>query len=185
MTTREFIEKQKRKIAKLEKGVPLAIAAFEIHRQMGNRIFNEGESANESTIGSYATSPPIYVNPQNSPKKFQPQGITGKVFKSGKNKGQPHKTRLFSSYRSFRQYIGRQTGFVNLDLSGRLRSDFITGLRKKSPTMYESVLKYGFNAKKARGQEKHWGKKIFSLTPTERKLFVKIVQDETNRIMNA
>ena len=41
------------------------------------RIFEEGKNSNEAQIGKYNSTKSLYVNPQYSPKKFQPKGKPG------------------------------------------------------------------------------------------------------------
>lgn len=83
--------------------------------EMKVRIFEQGKDDNESSIGQYSTKP-IYVNPNNSPKKFTPKGKTGKTKFAN---GELHKTRYFAQgYKDFKSEIGRNTlGTVNLSLS--------------------------------------------------------------------
>lgn len=173
MTGEEFIKKQRQKLKSVEE-TAFKIAVFDSHRLMGKRIFVNGEGSDDTKIGNYNATNPLYVNPKNSPRKFN----TGK-FENGK----PRKTKKFSSYKSFRTAVGRQTNVVNLNLFGILQNDFITGLKKVDNITYESVLKQGANVKKARGQEKHWGKKIFSLSKHERESFYETVKRETILIM--
>lgn len=83
--------------------------------EMRVRIFEEGKDENNGVIGNYSTKP-IYVNPNNSPKKFETIGKTGrKEFEDGRK----HKTKYFAQgYKGFKTEIGRnQIGTVNLSLS--------------------------------------------------------------------
>lgn len=173
MTSDEWIKNQKEKLQKAHEKA-FKIAVFDSHRLMGNRIFVNGDDSNDQKIGSYNSTDPIYVNPKNSPRKF----ATGK-FKNG----QPRKTKKFQSYKSFRQAVGRKTNVVNLNLFGILQNDFITGLRKVDKNTYESVLKQAINVKKVNGQEKHWGKDIFSLSKHEREQFFETIRRETLLIL--
>jgi len=173
MTGDEFIKKQKQKLQAVEEKA-FKIAVFDSHRLMGNRIFVNGESADETKTGNYNSTKPIYIGEGQSPRQIK----TGE-FKNGK----PRKTQKFSSYKAFRSAIGAQTNIVNLNLFGILQNDFITGLRKVDNATYEAILKQGVNVKKARGQEKHWGKKIFSLSKHERAQFLETVKRETILIM--
>jgi len=173
MTGDEFIKRQRQKLQTAQEKA-FKIAVFDSHRLMGNRIFVSGEGSDDVRIGSYNATDPIYVNPKNSPRKF----ATGK-FENGK----PRKTKKFSSYKTFRNAVGRQTNVVNLNLLGILQNDFITGLKKVDNATYEAILKQGVNVKKARGQEKHFGKKIFSLSKHERAEFLETVKRETILIM--
>jgi len=173
MTGDEFINDQRKRLAKAQEKA-FKVAVFDSHRLMGTRIFIEGEDSNEKKIGAYNSTDPIYVNPTNSPRKF----ATGK-FKNEK----PRKTKRFESYRKFRAATGRRVDVVNLNLYGILQNDFITGLRKVSNSVYESVLKQAVNAKKADGQEKHFRTKIFSLSKHERLQFFETVRRETILIL--
>lgn len=191
MTSLEFINKQ-RKLWQQAEIVGLQLASIEVHRTMGERIFLKGEAANESLIGHYNTTTPIYVNPKNSPRKFPTGGKTGnrravkgQKTASGRQKKTAHKTAFFYSYRDFRQTIGRPVDKVNLDLSGRLRSEFVSGIRKVNDREYVSYLRTRQSIGKARGAERHFGKRIFALTAEERALFVKVLQEETRRVFYA
>lgn len=112
------------------------------------RIHNEGLNVDRKKIGIYSLKP-IYINPKNSPKSFAPQGkpyarIIGykekrKKFNVRKTKtavykefapkgtvhGQERKTRYFNDgYFGFRKIIGAESGYVNLQLSGGLKSSY-------------------------------------------------------------
>lgn len=127
MTIDEFILKQKQLIEELKNGTIMGIAVADTHAKMVARIFEEGKKADGSDIGQYGGGE-IYVNPDISPKKFPKVGKTGKdKFENGKS----HKTGYFESYKAYREKIGRQTGKINLVLSGQLQSDFSNGLVKK------------------------------------------------------
>lgn len=181
MTSSEWIEKQKKLYAEIAQGKIIGVAAIETHRTMSNRIFNQGK-AQIGAIGNYNRTKPIYISPKNSPIKFAGQGKKGT--KSHKN-GQGYKTKYFSSYAAFRSFVGRPTDKVNLVLSGNLQNDFTTGLIKLSNGEYISKLKRKENINKKNGMEKKFNKKIFSLSKTERELFIKIVNQETQKILNA
>lgn len=174
MTPDEWIKKQRLNIEKAQLKA-FQRAVFDTHRLMANRIFVNGEDSSDMKIGGYNSTDPIYVNPKNSPRKF----ATGKF-----NNGKPRKTRKFNSYKDFRQNVGRPTNVVNLNLFGVLQNDFVTGLRKVDNTTYEAILKQDINVKKARGQEKHWAKKIFSLSKHEREQFLETVRRETILILH-
>lgn len=180
MTTNEWIGKQQQLFKRIASGEPLELACIETHRVMANRIFVEGEASNESLIGNYNTTKPIYVNPKNSPKKFPTGGKTGKG-----EKGKRHKTAFFYSYRDFKAAIGQPTDKVRLSLFGDMQNDFVTGLKRQSDHTWISRFKRPNNTKKAAGMERHFGKKIFALSPSERKLFIQVINRETQRIIHA
>jgi len=92
------------------------------------------------------------------------------------NNGKKHVTGYFSSYKAFRNQQGRQTSFVDLVLSGRLRSEYSRPPVKINPSRFIVKLT-GENADKARGAESKYGK-IFSLTKQEKVLFLKTNKKE-------
>ena len=129
--------------------------------QIGTRIYEQG-GAQSGDIGKYSTKP-IYISASASPRSFgRPIGKTGKSkFKTG----QDHKSRYFErGYDEFKTTVGRNIGKVNLSLSGQLNLQ---------TTVIAITGGYGigwardeqFNI--AEGQEKHFGKKIWSLTSDE------------------
>lgn len=169
----DLIAKQKRLYeAAMQHAVQ--VSATEVHREMANRIFIQGEDKNNALIGNYNTSKPIYVNPKNSPKKFATGGKRGN---KKKNK-EKYKTRYFSSYRDFRAEIGRETRFVDLVLSGRLQSAVVSGIRKQNKFKWVSFIKSTIEQKKSEGMEKHFGKKIFELSQDEKELFNLLFKEE-------
>lgn len=189
MTIDEFILKQRERINKIREQA-LRVAAFDTHTKMANRIFIEGEAANESLIGSYNTSKPLYVNPRKSPRAFPTGGktgnrrnIVGQTTPTGKQKKQAHKTAFFYSYRDFKQAIGQPTDKVRLNLFGRMQSDFVTGIRRVSNTEYVVSFKDKKNLLKARGQERHFNKIIFKLGQYEINNFNRVLRLEVNRIL--
>lgn len=116
--------------------------------QIKQRIHGEGQAADNSDIGQYNKTTPLYVNPLNSPKSFKPLGKNAvynikekkfvdfdnvhieykKVLKKGQHKfvnGKDRKTKYFPSYDAFKTEIGRnEIGKVNLFLFGGLSSQF-------------------------------------------------------------
>lgn len=200
MSPQDWIKKQQDKLQQIAAGKALEIAAIETHRAMANRIFIEGQ-ASDGPIGAYNATKPLYVNPKNSPKGFNPMGKNGtetiKVqykTKSGKVRSKKvaiksdhteRKTKYFDSYKAFRAEIGAITDKVNLTLFGDMRNDFISGLQKVNSSVWISRFKRDINNKKKSGQEEHFKKPIFRLTKAERKLFVDTVNKETQRILHA
>lgn len=179
MTTKEYINKNIRaKLAIIKEGKPIAIAAQDTHVQMSERIFDKHKNAQDGKIGEYNSTDPLYVNPDNSPKKFPKKGKEGKTkFQNGN----PHKTGYFESYKAFREKIGRQTGEVDLKLTGRLKSDFTKGVVKKDNLTYTSGVNDD-NAKKLEGIEDRYGN-VFRLTPKERTNFKQVLAFESFQIL--
>jgi len=174
ITLRELIETMGDNIEKIESGKSLGIAVVSVTAEMGTRIFAKGLDSNADKIGNYNSTNPIYVNPNKSPKKFATKGKTGETtFENGKK----HKTGFFKSYKDFRGAIGRENSFVNIDLSGDLKSDFNSSVQRVSNTKYEQVLKR--NGGKSLGLEKKYGD-IFALTTEENLQFLEILADPRN-----
>lgn len=180
----EFLLRQRKVLNSIIKdNNPLKIAARTIHKDITVRIFEQGKKADGSDIGKYATAPPMYINPKTSPgsvKKLQPIGKHGEtVFKNGK----PHKTAYVSSYKDYRQKIGRPTEKVNLVLSGDLQLDFANGKvsnpspQKVNVNEYIVTLKRDINQKKKDGAEAKYGE-IFAHSTGEVDKFVSIAEKE-------
>lgn len=180
MTTEQLIQKIKGQIKDLKQGKPLALAVASVHSMQVKRIFEEGKKSTDSKIGNYNESTSLYVNPNNSPKKFPTKGKEGKSkFKNGNS----HKTGFFKSYKEFRSKIGRQISFVDLKLSGQLQKDYSNSLQR-SGTGWVSGLKNKANVGKVEGAEDKYGS-IFNLTNKEKKELRRILKEETLKILNA
>lgn len=160
--------------------------------KMGSRIFEMGQKSSGGSIGRYSTRNPLYVSNQNSPRNGTLRGKTGqRKFKNGNT----HKTTYYPNYKSFREAMGRETGFVNLRLSGRLYRNFLnsvyTGLPEaskkavgKAPVLPAMLGKLDYaitlnpeNMAKAKGMELKYGK-IFNLTAREKIDFRNMVKFE-------
>ena len=166
-------------------GPGIFIAVKSIQSEQAERIFEKGISSDGSKIGDYNSTNPIYINSDKSPKKFKPEGkpkATTTDKKKTKASNDKRKTKYFESYRAFRQQIGRESGFVNLRLFGRLQSDFVNAPVQSSQFSYDVVLN-SLNAAKAKGNEAHFGKKIFGLTKEENQTFLKVLGFELNKIL--
>lgn len=83
-------------------------------------------------------------------------------FKNGKNR----KSQYFSDgYKGYRNAVGRKTEKVDLFLTGTLQRSLQTGIRHGTPAL---ELRGELSIEKAEGNEKRFGKQIFS--PTEEEL---------------
>ena len=164
MTTAQFIQKQKARLAKIEEGKAFAEAVANSHARQVPRIFDKGIKSDGSKIGKYNSSEDLYVNPKFAPKGFSTKGKTGKTtFKNGKK----HKTGFFTSYKAFRASQGRETSFVNLRLFGRLQLDYTNGLRRISPLKWVAEVKTEESADKIQGNKQRFGL-TFALTKEEK-----------------
>jgi hypothetical protein len=174
MTTQEYIKRQHEKINLLKSGKVVAIAATDTHTKMTARIFEDGETAQGNKL-AYNNSDPIYVNPKDSPKSFPPKGKNGKTkFDNGK----PHKTGYFDSYKEYRQKIGRESGFMNLNLFGILQSDFGKGVVKLEDSAYASTVTQESNKGKLEKFSTY-----FKLNKEERENFKDVLEFETLEIL--
>ncbi|HRB53982.1 MAG TPA: hypothetical protein PLD87_09930 [Bacteroidia bacterium] len=124
------------------------------------RIHNTGKDVNERLIGggNYSTKS-TYVSLDQTPKKFTPIGKTGKSkFKSGK----PHKSRFFpDGYKEFRQTIGAETSWVNLQLTGRLKTSFII---QNNGNKYLIGFDNQYGTEISEGMEKKYSQKIWGVS---------------------
>ncbi len=155
------------------------IIAWTMLDEIRFRIANKGQAVS-GKIGSYSTSP-IYVNPNRSPKKFATLGKTKKdVFAST---GKKHSTGYFSGgYSQFKTAIGRNTaGTVNLYLTGQFLNNMTV-----LPTSRGWGIGWQQSAFLARAFhfEKKYGKTIFGLSARERKLMVRIINQEIKRALS-
>jgi hypothetical protein len=175
MTTDQYIKNQHAKINELKSGVVIGIAAQDTHVKMVERIFEEGKDSSGEKA-KYNSSDPIYVNPNTeSPKRFPPKGKTGKTkFKNG----EPHKTGYFNSYKDFRQKIGRETGFMNLNLFGNLQNDFGKGVVKLTNESWISTVTSVLNKGKLEKFADY-----FSLNKDERLNFKDVLEFESLKIL--
>lgn len=208
-----FMQSQDKLLNELyQNNTPLQIAATEAHRVMVKRIFEEGKDSDGAAIKEPAGSPPIYINPKDSPKKFTPIGkgegkkSEGKVKPLSKkvqsyefsNKkghlvskvktvalkagGLDRKTRYFGG--GYAEFK-KLIGRDKLVLFGTMRNDFRAGIKKLDQSSWVSYFKNSVNAKKADGLEERYQKgEIFSLTKDEILLFKKLLIEGTIKYMN-
>jgi hypothetical protein len=179
MTTQEYIKRQHDKINLLKSGIAIGKAAQDTHVKMTKRIFEEGETAQGNKLG-YNSTDPLYVNPETqSPKKFPTKGKNGNdTFKSGKKKGKKHVTGYFDSYKDFRQTLGLESGFMNLNLTNIFHSDFGKGVVKLEGSAYVSTVTQEANKGKLEKFETY-----FKLNNEERENFKEVLEDETLEIL--
>lgn len=198
MTTEELIKKQRTFFnAIIQKDEPLRLAALTAHSNATKRIFTDGRNSSGGNIGQYATSPPMYINPDKSPRAgaLKVKGIEGLKPTKGKTgehlfkNGKPHKTTYVNSYKDFRQRIGRRVDKVNLVLSGDLQSDYANGKvsnpepRKVNTHEYVVSLSREINQKKRDGLEEKYGE-VFLHTKEEVQKFFKIANLEFKNLLS-
>jgi hypothetical protein len=191
MTADEFALNLQRKMNALdEDNKPFEIGVLSVIQELIPRIFESGIATYESRIGSYNSTNPLYVNTNlNAPIKAPPKGKNGEAkFKNGKTK----KTTYFESYKDFRSKQGRESSFVNLDLTGELQRDIAKGTGgididsfRFDNNEYRITVDKDINVKKVEGMEAKYGKQIFQPTERELEAMVKTIDFELNRFLNA
>lgn len=182
LTIQQYIAKLKRQRSQLSTTKAVFVAASTAHADQVERIFTHGGATDGGKIGNYNTSEPVYINSLNSPRNVSPKGKTGqKTF----NNGKAHKTAYFDSYKAFRQAVGRETAFVNLDLFGRLKSEYENSLTRIDNTSFEATLRTEESTGKAIGNQRRFAKAIFGASQNERDTFRETLRFEINRILNA
>lgn len=175
-----------------EDDIPLRLATYSTVAIQAKRIFTEGRNTAGNKF-EYNSTNPLYLNPSttfNGGKLGTPIGKTGKkVFESGKKKGQPHKTVFVESYKDYREKIGRESSFVNWELSGDLKLDFENPQSgrptpiKVSENEYISGLKRTENVEKRNGLESKYGR-IFFLSDAEKQNFYKVASFEFRKLLS-
>jgi len=165
------------------------VAGKAMYAEFVQRIFSKGLAADGSPIGSYSTKPAYF-----SPKQKGAAGVpkpriglpTTRVVKGkrvpalspiGKNgqtvfkNGRPHKTAYVKDgYKGFRKLVGRQSGKVDLNLTGSLFLSVQLATTKSGVILFFATRN---EAEKARGNELKFGKIIFNINATEQAIFDK------------
>lgn len=173
----EYIASQKERFERLENGEALEIAVRDTHAKQVQRIFVDGKNSDDSQIGQYNTTEPLYVNPATrSPKDFPKKGKNSDSpkLKNGKDR----QTGYFESYSDFKKTIEPGTGSVNLMLFGNLRSAFANGLFKVSEREWVVAIPQSEYVK-IEGNEERFGAKISDLTKEEHNNFIEVIQEES------
>jgi hypothetical protein len=172
-TPEQYAAKLDAAIKKLESGDLIQAAVSSAHAEMAVRIFEEGKRGTGAKIGKYNTTTPLYISPISSPKKKIT--LRGKYGKTKFKNGKPHVTGYFKSYASFRNTIGRQTAFVDLNLSGEMQRDFAGSLTKLGPWRYQSGFKRNENTLKFQGLYLKYGADVFKTSKEEKDLLTKSI----------
>lgn len=151
----------------------LLIAVKDVNSEMGERIFEDGKAV-DGEIGKYSTEP-TYIGDKNSPKTGTHQGEYGDTeFMNGK----PHTSTYYAGgYSEYRSAMGRSNKTVNLDLTGRLKTNFLNGIVELKEGVIGIKLR-GENADKARGNQARFRKRIFGITRDERIRFKRTLKFE-------
>lgn len=180
--------------AALEVRLPLAL--LDMEGDIKRRIFLDGLDANGNKIGSYSTDP-IYVGIEAAKKRYGSQIPTSKLKGKGKaqnskskfKNGNSRKSQYFKSgYAGFREFMGRDIGTVNLDLTSNLQNSILTGTSGNVGTIsfISGNLKTGaVSGETLAGylEERFGDKDIFSASKAEVDLLSQALEDEANQFL--
>lgn len=166
-------EKLKEKLAQIvvnvleaqEKSVVTGI--LNLQGDIIERVFQNGLDSDGNQIGNYSTKP-IYVSIAEQTSQVRKSGLkprgknsTDSEFKNGK----PRKSQYFpDGYKGYRSAVGRPVEKVNLFLTGSLQGSILPGTTNGNPAL---VIATDFELEKADGNEKRFGKVIFSPSEAE------------------
>jgi hypothetical protein len=116
LTIEEYIANFKAVVEEIQRDEePIVLAVKDTTSLMAVRIFEDGLDASGAPIGQYNDTKEMWIADENLPKKGNNTGKTGK----------PIKTSYYESYKAMREQQGRESGFMNLRLTGRLQSEFL------------------------------------------------------------
>lgn len=187
MSSKEWIAQQRRKVNELVTLFPKAVAT--VHATSMERIYEDGYL--ESRRYEYNDTTPVYINPDDAPRSFQPEGKPKRVgTKKVKGSREPvkrgldtfkRKTKYFRSYKAFRAAMGRETAFVNLDLNGTQRRDNSASLSRLSANRWATGFKNHANTLKWEGQTKKYGE-YHKLTEGEHTLLRTLIADQRKKL---
>lgn len=180
LTPKKYVAELKRRANLLKaQNKPLQIAAQSAHALRVNRIFHEGLDSNGSAIGSYATSPEVWID-----NDYLRRG--GNKGKSGRAK----KTSYYKSYADFKKSQGfgsnivlRQTNRLQSDFANRQISPNSDGLPNSKPIRVNTNLYIeritSENADKIEGRED-----VFKFSAKERAIFKRVYSATATKILN-
>lgn len=120
------------------------------------RIFVNGNAANNSKIGSYGTNP-ISISRKNQSRN------TGKTYFKG-------------GYREYKSLTGKGSGFVNLRNTDQMMMDLGVSINPGAKE-YGIGFTNDFNADKMEWNEERFGKNIADTTEQEDSLFVSLIEN--------
>lgn len=186
LTPKQFVDSLRAKAVALRKeNKPLQIAAQTVHALRVNRIFHLGLNSDNAPIGTYATSPEVWIENDYHRRGGNNGGKTGRA----------EKTSYYQSYAAFKRTQGFGSNVV-LRQTNRLQSDFANkkisvnadGVPQSKPIKV-NVNRYieritSENEGKLLGAEKRYGN-IFDFTTEEMQKFNEVYNDEAIRILEA
>lgn len=198
MSSKEWIAQQRRKVNELVNLFPQAVQT--VHTSSMERIYEDGYLSERGNFKyEYNDTTPVYIDPDDAPRSFQPQGkprrvgtkkVSGlktsvrrrvKAFNTSFVANVERKTKYFRSYKAFRAAMGRETSFVNLDLNGLQRRDNSTSLSKLSANRWATGFKNHANTLKWKGQVDKYGE-YHKLTEGEHTQLRQLIADQRKKL---
>lgn len=161
------------------------VAALAVLGVFKRRIFVAGKDAQGAQIGAYSTEP-LYINPNATSLRgvgksgLKPSGKDGAdKFKNGKKKKTAY---LDKGYKELRDRTGRQSGFVDLNLSGASEQTVQVG---RSGNRIALGFTNKAREKILKGNETRFKKRIFVLSKEDRDAFAQAAEREFRTILRA
>lgn len=159
----------------------LAPAVLEAEAGLKQDVFRDGRSSGGARIGSYSTKP-MYAstnNPRQPYTKLRGRGAGKNSNRKTFANGKPRRSRYFpTGYKGLRQFLGRETSFVNLKVTGSLERSIVTGTTKDTATIRFSNDE---GATIGRGHEQKYGKSIFAINAAHRALVYRRLEEAARR----
>ena len=138
-------------------------SAKAIERSMKERIFGQGLDSNDNKIApGYRSNKQKYVKDDFAgtiSSKFSPNTTVTK------RNGQKVPAMKFANYAAFRRYVGRQTAYVDLSLSGSLQFSIQTG--ESGGIVVIGITSIEESKKRKTIEGKLYGKDIFKPSTTD------------------
>lgn len=165
MTPDEFAKKMREKIESLRtKNIPLKLSVATSVAQVSTRAFTN-KLNEKGEFFRYNSLDPLYIRDEQSPRKLNHKGKFGSdTFKSGKKKGQKHKTTYFGSYKEFRAAVGADSEAVDWQLTNDLRSDYGNASKAAPPSKLKPAVQVNVNNYITRLSREHNIKKYEGLS---------------------
>ena len=181
LTPAQYVKEIKKRADLLKKqNKPLQIAAQSAHALRVDRIFHKGKDSDGSSIGSYSTSPEVWIENDYHRRGGNNGGKTGRAVK----------TSYYKSYADFKKSQGfgsnivlRQTNRLQSDFANRQISPNSDGLPKSKPIKVNVNLYIeritSENADKIEGRED-----VFNFSKKEIATFEKVYNEVATKILN-
>jgi hypothetical protein len=158
----------------------LILAINQLEADFKTRIFTEGRKPSGAAIGSYSTKE-TYVSIAGAQAKYGSQIKTSALTPKGKNgsgkfkNGNTKKSQYFDDgYAGFRAQVGRQTSKVDLNLTGNLQNQIVSGTSENGVAL--GYLDSG-SEQLAKNLEAKYGE-VFTPSDDEVEAIFDILQDE-------